>query len=499
MAALTTRHLHRFFRQVSDGLPHALMLGGSAEPTPLNQWVIIGLHARQVLTLQGQTLHWETPDQTETLTITHSDQLFTTLEQARQNCQQWPPEKQTGLPMAGGLTGTLGYEFYRWCDSGWQNPNQPKSADWPELSLCEFEDWLLINLETRQLTVLSNGASRTIIYEIFWQAILQEPTIEAEASTAHAQSNLDAEQMAEYLRSFEVSFQPAQFETAVEQLKSDIYNGEIYQANLSIRLQKELELDPYELFERLCLKNPSPFAGFFKTPNGILVCNSPERLVQMDEAGLAQTRPIAGTRGRGKTPTDDLQIGESLLNNEKERAEHLMLVDLARNDLGRVCEAGSVQVDDLLILERYSHVTHLVSNVVGQLKPDATGWQLIQALFPGGTITGCPKIRCVDILKKMEPVSRGLYTGSLGFLDASSPALDFNILIRSVYLKPVQQSMQTLHQPMRYNTAVHVGAGIVHDAVGPNEYRECLRKANAILNELYYLENLENQALHPMN
>lgn len=498
MAALTTRHLHRFFRQVSDGLPYALMLGGSAEPTPLNQWVIIGLHARQVLTLQHQSLKWGTSEGTQTLSIPDSETLFATLEQARQSCLPWPKAKQSGLPMAGGLTGTLGYEFYRWCDSGWQNKDNGKSTDWPELCLCEFEDWLLINLETGQLTVLSNGASRKIIYETFWQAILQDSTPETEATSTTAQDNLDAEQMAEYIRSFQVSFQPTQFEQAVEQLKSDIYNGEIYQANLSIRLQKELELDPYALFERLCIKNPSPFAGFFKTPEGILVCNSPERLVQMDETRLAQTRPIAGTRGRGKTPAEDLQIGESLLNNEKERAEHLMLVDLARNDLGRVCEAGSVQVDDLLILERYSHVTHLVSNVVGQLKRDASGWQLIQALFPGGTITGCPKIRCVDILKKMEPVSRGLYTGSLGFLDASSPALDFNILIRSVYLKPIQQSMQTLHQPMRYNTAVHVGAGIVHDAIGPNEYRECLRKANAILNELYFLDNLENQTLHPV-
>lgn len=288
--------------------------------------------------------------------------------------------------------------------------------------------------------------------------------------------------MADYLTSFQVSFQPSAFAEAVAQLKQDIYNGEIYQANLSMRLSKALHLDPYALYERLCLQNPSPFAGFWKTGQGLLVCNSPERLVQTDAQRTAQTRPIAGTRGRGATPAEDWAIGESLLANEKERAEHLMLVDLARNDLGRVCEAGSVQVNDFLALERYSHVTHLVSNVIGRLKAETTDWQLIQSVFPGGTITGCPKVRCVDILNRIEPVSRGLYTGSLGYFDAASPALDLNILIRSVYLSPTAL-------PMRYNTAVHVGAGIVHDAIGSHEYRECLRKANAILNALHQLEN----------
>lgn len=163
-----------------------------------------------------------------------------------------------------------------------------------------------------------------------------------------------------------------------------------------------------------------------------------------------------------------------------------MLVDLARNDLGRACDAGTVQVDDLLVLERYSHVTHLVSNVRGQLRSDCNGWDLIRVLFPGGTITGCPKIRCVDILRTVEPVSRGFYTGSLGYLDAASSALDMNILIRSVFLRPMPDGSHG--GPVVYNTAVHVGAGIVHDAVGAHEYRECLRKATAILQELHGLE-----------
>lgn len=497
MATLTPHGLHYFFRKISEQASVAMMLGGSAEPSPLNQWVIIGLHAKQTLRLHHNQLHWN--DQTITLDGANaSAALFEALEQARKQSRQWPLEKaRFQLPMAGGLAGCFGYEFYRWCDSGWRNTasnpsslSRPALNHWPELLLYEFEDLLLINLHQSQLTVLTEDPTRKADYETQWITCLEALPPELSKGLEH---DLSPEAMAEYLRSFSVSFQPHEFEQAVSQLKQDIYNGEIYQANLSICLQKALQLNPYILFERLCLKNPSPFAGFFKSPEGVLICNSPERLVHMDKKGKAQTRPIAGTRGRGKTPEADEAIGEALRQNEKERAEHLMLVDLARNDLGRVCQAGSVKVDDFLVLERYSHVTHLVSNVVGQLEPQASGWQLIQSLFPGGTITGCPKIRCVDILSNIEPVSRGLYTGSLGYLDAASPSLDLNILIRSVYLRPL--SAEPIDPTMRYNTAVHVGAGIVHDAVGPHEYRECLRKANAILNELY---RLENQALQPI-
>lgn len=492
MGPVTTQRLHRFFRQVSESASEALMLGGSGEVTPLNQWVIIGLHARQTLRLQGQTLYWTNQNNNQPITLSGPNahqRLFATLESARQQCRTWPTEKHAlGLPIAGGLAGVLGYEFYRWCDSGWQQAAPPKTVDWPELQLFEFEDWLLINLQTEALTVLSQDAQRTATYQHLWHTILQSP-INKESNSNEPELNLNATAMADYLESFQVSFQPEGFAQAVVQLKQDIFNGEIYQANLSLQLQKELALDPYALFERLCLKNPSPFAGFLKSAQGILVCNSPERLGQLDVQGRAQTRPIAGTRGRGQTPAEDEAIGQTLLNNEKEQAEHLMLVDLARNDLGRVCQPGSVQVDEFLVLERYSHVTHLVSNVAGQLKAEANGWDLLQSLFPGGTITGCPKIRCVELLSQLEPVSRGWYTGSLGYLDAASPALDFNILIRSVYLKPLLDPSRAGNAlPMRYNVAVHVGAGIVHDAVGSSEYRECLRKANAILNELYRLE-----------
>jgi para-aminobenzoate synthetase component 1 len=484
MTAVTLARLHRFFRRVTEQEPHACMLGGSVEASPLNQWVMIGLRARKEVLLQGNQLCVDGVTQ-----VLHgpstAQALFSALEAVRCHCQSWPDEKtEHGLPLAGGLMGCFGYGFYRWCDSGWQALPEQSNPEWPDLVLCEFEDWLFLKLEQPEWIILSQSEARQQEYRALWsQTAEAEPLVNSPpAPKQDAMPPIgDAGILAEYWQTFQPSLAQPAFEQAVERLKTDIFNGEIYQANLSIRLQKTLPLDPYALFERLCGKNPSPFSGFFKWPGGVVVCNSPERLVSLDETGRADTRPIAGTRGRGKTPQDDQRIGQNLLANEKERAEHLMLVDLARNDLGRVCQAGSVRVDDLLTLERYSHVTHLVSNVTGQLRADCTGWDLIKSLFPGGTITGCPKIRCVQILNEVEPVPRGFYTGSLGFIDAASAALDLNILIRSLFLRPTAE-------PLVYNTAVQIGGGIVHDSVGAHEARECLRKATASLNELYAAE-----------
>lgn len=489
MPEITLTGLHAFFRQVSQTVSHACMLGGTVEPTPLNRWVLIGLHARQELQLKGTYFsvnghghHLEGPDA--------EAHLFELLEQVRHQSKQWPEAKSLhGLPMAGGLMGCMGYDFYRWCDEGWETDALSANSNWPELILCEFEDWLLLNLESGELTILTAHAGRELEYRALWQ---ESHALKPETTSTQNPVALDAGAMAAYIDTFNASFSQPAFEAAVEQLRQHISSGELYQANLSIRLQKALRIDPYELFENLCRKNPSPFSGFFKWPGGAVVSNSPERLVQVDESGKAQARPIAGTRGRGKTPQEDADIGQTLLSNEKECAEHKMLVDLARNDLGRVCEPGSVQVDELLVLERYSHVTHLVSNVSGQMRRDCTGWDLIRSMFPCGTITGCPKIRCVEILNAVEPVSRGFYTGSMGYLDAVSGAMDWNILIRSLFLTPLNMldTITTKNNPeaVVYNTAVHIGAGIVHDAVGAHEYRECLRKATASLNELFSLE-----------
>lgn len=255
----------------------------------------------------------------------------------------------------------------------------------------------------------------------------------------------------------------------VERAKRYIEAGDIYQANLSQRFEGKFTGDPLDLYENLRQVNPSPFSGYMKMNDLILVSSSPERLVKVQK-GILETRPIAGTRPRGKDSEEDARLTSELLLNEKEQAEHLMLVDLERNDMGRVCEYGSVRVTDRMFVEQYSHVSHIVSNIRGVLKQGVHLRDILAAVFPGGTITGCPKIRCMEIIDELEPVTRGPYCGSFGYIGFDD-TLDLNIIIRTIILT----------QGKAY---FHVGAGIVADSIPDKEYQETLHKAAAMIKVL---------------
>ena len=256
----------------------------------------------------------------------------------------------------------------------------------------------------------------------------------------------------------------AQYQQAIIQAQKYIQAGDIFQTNLSLRFSSQTNLDSWQIYQRLQNINPSPFASYWQTPWGSMISCSPERLVQLQQQ-QATTRPIAGTRKRGQNTAQDCQLATELLTNPKEIAEHIMLVDLERNDLGRVCRWGSVKVDELLSIERYSHVMHLVSNVTGELDPQFDSIDLIRAMFPGGTITGCPKVRCMEIIAELEPFPRNLFYGSCGYLDRRGH-LDLNILIRTLLY----------HEGTVWG---QVGAGIVADSHPQQEWRESLQKAAA--------------------
>ena len=260
-----------------------------------------------------------------------------------------------------------------------------------------------------------------------------------------------------------------QYQNAVKQAKRYIQAGDIFQTNLSLRFQTSTTNDSWSIYQQLQQINPSPFASYWRSPWGDVISCSPERLVQL-EGNIAQTRPIAGTRKRGADPEKDRALEQELLADVKEKAEHIMLVDLERNDLGRVCQWGSVEVDELLVIERYSHVMHLVSNVRGILSSDRDAIDLIAGVFPGGTITGCPKVRCMEIIEELEPVRRSLFYGSCGYLDRRGN-LDLNILIRTLlYVKSDRNIARVYGQ---------VGAGIVADSNPAKEWFESLSKAEA--------------------
>jgi anthranilate synthase component 1 len=264
-----------------------------------------------------------------------------------------------------------------------------------------------------------------------------------------------------------------QFEAAVRQIQEHIAAGDIYQAVLSQRYETETGALPFDVYRALRHINPSPYMFFIRMGRDAIIGASPEMLVRV-EGTHVETHPIAGTRPRGGTPEEDQQLADELRRNEKERAEHVMLVDLGRNDVGRVAEVGSVRVPQYMTIERYSHVMHLVSRVEGRLAAGRDRLDALEATFPAGTLTGAPKIRAMQIIGGLEPTRRGLYGGAVGYLDFAGN-LDFCIAIRTITMRGPQALVQA-------------GAGIVADSQPAAEYQESCDKARAMLQALEMAE-----------
>lgn len=264
---------------------------------------------------------------------------------------------------------------------------------------------------------------------------------------------------------FESNFTEESFCEIVKKAKAYIYSGDIFQAVLSQRLKCHVEKEPIHIYKALRTTNPSPYMVYLRLDDLSILGSSPEVLVKLID-GLVTTRPLAGTRPRGRTEEEDRQFEEELLNDEKERAEHIMLVDLARNDIGRVCQYGSVKVTKLLEIEKYSKVMHIVSNVEGHLLENKDAFDVLRAAFPAGTVSGAPKIRAMEVIDELEPTRRGIYAGAIGYFSFSGN-MDTCITIRTI----------VLNNKTGY---VQAGAGIVADSVPEKEYLETLNKASAL-------------------
>lgn len=353
------------------------------------------------------------------------------------------------LPFAGGFFGYLGYDLASCIE------NLPRTATRDHQIPSLWLDWIdlaaIYDHHKRNVTLASlNPQDNLNQWEKSIRQISQSPL------TTSSDDEIDSPQPL---------MQQQAFEERVERIKAYIASGDIYQANLSVRFETRCNLAATDLYQRLRRINPSPFAALLRTPDVEIISASPERLVLLED-GLAETRPIAGTRPRGTTSPEDQRLRRELLDNPKERAEHIMLLDLERNDLGKVCQSSSVEVNELMVLEHYSHVTHIVSNVRGRLRDNIGPFALLRAVFPGGTITGVPKKRCMEIIEELEPVGRGTYTGSVGYVSITGN-MDFNILIRS---------FQKFGNKLTYQ----VGAGIVADSNPSFEWLECLHKGEAL-------------------
>ena len=262
------------------------------------------------------------------------------------------------------------------------------------------------------------------------------------------------------------NFKPQDYKDAVKKTKEYINSGDIIQAVISQRWKTTLDVDPFDLYRALRVLNPSPYMFYLKTESEILVGSSPEVMVRVED-GEVESRPIAGTRPRGKSEEEDIALEEELLADPKERAEHIMLVDLARNDLGRISVTGTVVVDELMVIERYSHVMHIVSNVISKLSPEKDAFDVFKATFPAGTLSGAPKVRAMEIIEEMEPGRRGAYGGAVGYFSFSGN-MDSCITIRTFVIKDSQIYIQA-------------GAGIVADSDPEKEYEESVNKVKALV------------------
>jgi len=265
------------------------------------------------------------------------------------------------------------------------------------------------------------------------------------------------------------NFTPEGYMEAVNRVREYIAAGDVFQVNISQRFETELTVPPYELYRRLRQLNPAPFASYLNFDGVTIVSASPERFLRID-GDWVETRPIKGTRPRGKNPVEDAMLAQELLDSIKDRAENVMIVDLERNDLGRVCQYGTVKVTELAILETFPTVFHLTSTVIGKLRPDKNRIDLLKAAFPGGSITGAPKVRAMEIIDELEPTRRSVYTGAIGYLGFGRN-LDINIVIRTFIIKGNKAYFQ-------------VGGGIIYDSNAEAEYQETLDKAKALIQAL---------------
>ena len=371
-----------------------------------------------------------------------------------------------GLPrFTGGAVGYFDYDAAEWFEPVVRLEKAVSDRD--QAAFMVFDTILAFDHVKHRILAIANarvrpGADLTTLYE-FACAKIEFLQRELERNLSHPSAEPPAP--------FEVRPRQtqAEFEASVRSIQEDIAAGEIYQAVLSQRFDVSTSASPFDVYRALRHINPSPYMFFIRMGPEAIVGASPEMLVRVEGTHL-ETHPIAGTRRRGATPADDERLSVELQENEKERAEHVMLVDLGRNDIGRVAAVGSVRVPQYMTVERYSHVMHLVSRVEGRLAQDRDRLDALVATFPAGTLTGAPKIRAMQIVGTLEPTRRGLYGGAVGYLDFAGN-LDFCIAIRTISMRDGE-------------AVVQAGAGIVADSVPAAEYEETRDKARALVQAL---------------
>jgi anthranilate synthase component 1 len=388
------------------------------------------------------------------------------LNMVEKKLAQFRPVSIANLPrFHGGMVGYLSYEVARYFERLPCPVQDPQGL--PESVLMLAGTLLVFDHVTHKIKVVSHAHLDGDVDTAYREATCKiDDLVNRLKQPMHSETLRNAPPDRSEVSS---NFAPAEFEAIVSKAKEYIYAGDVIQAVLSQRLARRTDANPFAIYRALRSINPSPYMYYLQLGDFYIAGASPELLVRVED-GIVSTHPIAGTRRRGKDATEDLALEEELRHDEKERAEHIMLVDLGRNDIGRISEPGTVEVTQLMDVERYSHVMHLVSHVQGKLRAGLSQFDALRSCFPAGTVSGAPKIRAMEIIAELEREQRGPYAGAVGYFDFSGN-LDTAIAIRTIVIK----------NNIAY---IQAGAGIVADSVPEREYQESLNKAQALLSAI---------------
>ncbi len=424
------------------------------------RYSMIGLPARTILKAFGESLVVETDG--EVVEEHHCADPLTFVEEFQQRYRV--PELE-GLPrFNGGLVGYFGYDCVRYVEPRLKDSQPEDTIGTPDILLMVSDEVLVFdNLAGKLILIVHADPAEDGAYARGQQRLDElEAKLRTEVPVT-APMKLNGEQARE--AEFSSSFGEDNFQQAVASIKDYVLAGDTMQVVISQRLSIDFDAEPLNLYRALRSLNPSPYMYYLDLGDHHVVGSSPEILVHLED-GEVTVRPIAGTRRRGHTPAEDLALEQELVNDPKEIAEHLMLIDLGRNDVGRVAEVGSVKLTDKMVVERYSHVMHITSNVTGQLKPELSAMDALRAALPAGTLSGAPKIRAMEIIDELEHEKRGIYGGAVGYLSWNGN-MDTAIAIRTAVIKDRKLYVQA-------------GAGVVADSVPALEWKETMNKARAI-------------------
>ena len=447
------------FLSIAAEEPNAFLLESVEGGEHVGRYTFLGARPYMVLRARGDRITLEQGRKTQQI----QGSVFKILDQL---LHEHKPASVPGLPpFTGGAVGFLAHDAVR------QLEHLPAVAKddlrLPDAILMFFNRLLAFDHVRHEIYIIAIADVRQQSpKKAYDQAVRDIAQIERHLAVPLSRKYLAPYKSRDGKPKVKISVSKPDFLSTVEKIKEYIMAGDVFQAVPSLRLELQPDVPPFNIYRALRRVNPSPYMYFLRMGDMTILGSSPEMLVRVTGRKL-EYRPIAGTRKRGKDEAEDLRLEHELRNDEKERAEHVMLVDLGRNDVGRVSEFGSVRVRDLMFVERYSHVMHLVSAVEGTLRPDLSAVDALAACFPAGTLTGAPKVRAMEIIEEVEPVRRGIYGGSVLYADFAGN-LDSCIAIRTMLVKGKKAYVQA-------------GAGIVADSVPESEYEECLNKAQALI------------------